>query len=36
MKQRKVEKVRTEIRAELDELERVNATARGSAQTPVR
>jgi hypothetical protein len=35
-KQKKVEKVRTEIRAELDELERVNAAARGSGPTPVR
>ena len=35
-KQRKVETVRAEIRAELDELERVNAAARGSGQTPVK
>jgi hypothetical protein len=35
-KQKKVEKVRAEIRTELDELERVNAAARGSAPTPVR
>jgi hypothetical protein len=35
-KQKKVEKVRTEIRAELGELERVNAAAHGSGQTPIR
>jgi hypothetical protein len=32
-KQKKVEKIRTEIRAELAELERLNAAARGSGQT---
>jgi hypothetical protein len=36
MKERKIEKVRAEIRTELDELERVNAAARGSGPTPVR
>ena len=35
-KQQRIEKVRTEIRGELDELERVNAAARASGQTPVR
>jgi hypothetical protein len=35
-KQKKIEKVRAEIRAELAELERVNAAARGSGQTGVR
>jgi hypothetical protein len=35
-KQQRIEKVRTEIRGELDELERVNAAARGSGQTPVK
>jgi hypothetical protein len=35
-KQKKVEKVRTEIRAELAELERLNAAARASGQTGVR
>jgi hypothetical protein len=36
MKQKKVERVRAEIRTELDELERVNAAARGSGPTPVK
>jgi hypothetical protein len=35
-KQQKVERVRAEIRTELDELERVNAAARGSGPTPVK
>jgi hypothetical protein len=35
-KQRKIEKVRADIRAELAQLERVNASARGSGQTGVR
>lgn len=35
-KQDKIEKVRAEIRSELDELERVNAAARGSGPTPVK
>ncbi len=35
-KQKKVEKVRAEIRSELDELERVNATARAAGQTAVK
>jgi hypothetical protein len=35
-KQRKIEKVRTEIRAELAELERLNAAARASGQTGLR
>jgi hypothetical protein len=35
-KQKKIEKVRTEIRAELAELERLNAAARGSGQTGLR
>jgi len=35
-KQKRIEKVRTEIRAELAELERLNAAARGSGQTGLR
>ncbi len=35
-KQKKVEKVRAEIRAELAELERLNAAARASGQTGIR
>jgi hypothetical protein len=35
-KQKKIEKIRTEIRAELDELERVNAAARAAGQTAVK
>ena len=35
-KQKKIEKVRAEIRGELDELERVNAAARASGQTAVK
>jgi hypothetical protein len=35
-KQRKVEKVRAEIRGELDELERLNAAARASSQAAVK
>ncbi len=35
-KQQKVERVRAEIRTELDELERVNAAARGSGPTPIK
>ena len=35
-KQKKTEKVRGEIRGELDELERVNAAARASGQTAVK
>ena len=35
-KQRKVEKVRAEIRSELDELERVNASAGAAGQTAVK
>ncbi len=35
-KQKKLQKVRAEISAELDELERVNAAARGSGPTPIR
>jgi hypothetical protein len=35
-RQKKIEKVRAEIRAELDELERVNAAARGSGPTGVK
>lgn len=35
-KQKKIEKVRTEIRAELAELERLNAAARASGQTGLR
>jgi hypothetical protein len=35
-KQKKIEKVRAEIRAELAELERLNAAARASGQTGVR
>jgi hypothetical protein len=35
-KQRKIEKVRAEIRSELDELERANAAARAAGQTAVK
>jgi len=35
-KQKKVEKVRAEIRTELEELERLNAAARASGATPIR
>jgi hypothetical protein len=35
-RQKKIERVRTEIRGELDELERVNAAARGSGPAPVK
>jgi hypothetical protein len=35
-KQKKIEKIRAGIRSELDELERVNATARAAGQTPLK
>jgi len=35
-KQQKIESIRAEIRTELDELERVNAAARGSGPTPIK